>query len=254
MSRSVPTRRPTWITRTGFQHPPQTTLTGMVAEEPSDNAFEDSAQGSNAIDNSAPATHVKITAWRLLNIAALLGLGIFKAVSTDDGQSAAANTSDWILGIIVAFISYVGGFFEQDNPEVAPWLFKNDLSWVPRSALLGILSAFHWIAGVPSPAQPLTSDLAFGAINEALMYNIHGSVLVVCLVSFISVASWCSLGYGLWATWNLFPDPWVCMDLLQPVEWDITPMRLIITAGACILYVWILFREPSQFTEYIHHY
>ncbi|KAJ7017240.1 hypothetical protein C8F04DRAFT_1230613 [Mycena alexandri] len=55
------------------------------------------------------------TAWRLLNTAMLLALGIYKAVSTYRGETTTSTTLDWILGVVWATISYWAGILEEES-------------------------------------------------------------------------------------------------------------------------------------------
>ncbi|KAJ7900802.1 hypothetical protein B0H13DRAFT_2336402 [Mycena leptocephala] len=104
-----------------------------------------SVRRNDNMPSSFRLPHVDITAWRILNFVVLVGLGIFKTVETYRGNTAAATVADWALGLVMAFILYLGGLVEQDDPEVAPWLFQSDLSRDLRRALRGVLITLSWI-------------------------------------------------------------------------------------------------------------
>lgn len=66
-----------------------------------------------------PPLRTSITAYRLLNIGALLGLGIPKAVYSSKGQSVIAGDLDWAGGLFAAVV-----YVRPRHVELAPTLIS----------------------------------------------------------------------------------------------------------------------------------
>ncbi|KAI0315929.1 hypothetical protein OF83DRAFT_307301 [Amylostereum chailletii] len=75
-----------------------------------------------------PPLLVKLTGYRLLNTAIIVGLGIPKAVLAYRGETA-ATTLDWVLGVAFAVLMYWVGLLEGVDPPVARWFFHVDYAY-----------------------------------------------------------------------------------------------------------------------------
>ncbi|KAJ7073593.1 hypothetical protein C8F01DRAFT_1224517 [Mycena amicta] len=304
MSRSVPTRRSTFrdvsdtpLGEMGVEEAYSATIGAQAAQTRNvpdgrmsvevGDAVDVTSSGDSGVPNnetmntSATRFRVMITLWRLLNLTAILILGIIKIVSTYDGQTATATINDWILGLVVAAISYVGGCVHEDNPGFSPWLFTDDFSWVPRWALhklwggitgaVGrtldlILSAFHWIAGVKLPERlirQLRKGLIICSIGCGVALVATGSVVIVEAVStklnstgvlgFILVTSALVMALALCAVLialDLLSKMWMHVGFVRPEDWDVSGTRifltlLLITTG--LLKIESLFDLRSEF-------
>ncbi|KAJ7169336.1 hypothetical protein C8R43DRAFT_1103535 [Mycena crocata] len=101
---------------------------------------------------------LRITTWRLLNTTVFLALGIYKAISAYRGGTTTPTTLDWIIGVGWTILSYWLSIMEQENPDVAPWLFI--VEWP-------LITTFLWIgfwkvaSAMISPPITLASAIAY---------------------------------------------------------------------------------------------
>ncbi|KAK7688151.1 hypothetical protein QCA50_008521 [Cerrena zonata] len=73
-----------------------------VYDEELDNTSGPLLGESNDTTRSSPSvTKVKLTGYRLLNMAVIFTFGMVKAVLTYLGQSAAPTTIDWVAGVVL---------------------------------------------------------------------------------------------------------------------------------------------------------
>ncbi|KAK7052274.1 hypothetical protein R3P38DRAFT_3594900 [Favolaschia claudopus] len=141
---------------------------------------------------------VKVTPWRLLNTFLVLGLGVYKSVSTYRGQDTAPTTIDWILGVLWALIAYWISFLE--NADLGPrgqFFFASDVSGALLPLLLCLIAAsigglviWGFIALMIFRADP-------GSAIEQIQLIIKGigaMVVYVFVAGFICVA--CYHGCG----------------------------------------------------------
>jgi hypothetical protein len=59
---------------------------------------------NNACDEGQPPLGVKLTGYRLLNVAVMLAFGIAKAISSYSGGSAIPTTLDFVSGTFLAVV------------------------------------------------------------------------------------------------------------------------------------------------------
>lgn len=100
-----------------------------------------------------PILLVKLTGYRLLNMAVLVAFGTAKAILSYMGKSVAPTVLDWILGVAlsimfvlkhhwleqyteVCYRLYWMGQYESVQPPVLPWLFHVD--YAPQAIFLPI--------------------------------------------------------------------------------------------------------------------
>jgi hypothetical protein len=101
--------------------------------------------------------NVKLTPWRVLNTAFLLGVGIAKATLTYRGYTTGPTTLDWILGIFWALTytpklwlniwisnilldrSYWLSILETEYPNICPWLFNDKAQLVKTLAIIPLV-------------------------------------------------------------------------------------------------------------------
>ncbi|KAK7050470.1 hypothetical protein R3P38DRAFT_1758166 [Favolaschia claudopus] len=155
---------------------------------------------------------VKVTPWRLLNTFLVLGLGIYKSISTYRGQDTAPTTIDWILGVLWALIAYWVSFLE--NADLGPrgqFFFASDVSGALVTFLLCLIAAcvggliiWGFIALMIFPANP-------GSAIEQIQIVIKGvgaMVLYVLVAGFFLTACFHCCGCGCEAPRRARRLPW----------------------------------------------
>ncbi|KAI0061101.1 hypothetical protein BV25DRAFT_1839163 [Artomyces pyxidatus] len=80
-------------------------------------------------EHKRPPLLVKLTGFRLLNMAVIMGLGVPKAVTSYQGGSAVPTTLDWVVGVFSASLLYWLGLYESIEPPVLVWFFHTDFSF-----------------------------------------------------------------------------------------------------------------------------
>ncbi|KAF8191934.1 hypothetical protein K438DRAFT_1970302 [Mycena galopus ATCC 62051] len=78
---------------------------------------------------SSSETRFKVTVWRLVNTAGIMGFGIYKSGNTT------LTSSDWWIFAVWGTIAYWATLVEFEAPTLAPWLFTRDYSRLTRFVL-----------------------------------------------------------------------------------------------------------------------
>ncbi|KAI0247203.1 hypothetical protein BJV78DRAFT_952521 [Lactifluus subvellereus] len=100
-----------------------------TVEPPPGNADPDDLE-ENEVD-APPPLGVKLTGYRLLNLAVLLAFGVAKFVLSLQGQSVAPTGLDWIAGSMLTAILYWIGLYETVTVEPPKWEWFLHVDWAP---------------------------------------------------------------------------------------------------------------------------
>ncbi|KAN0131777.1 hypothetical protein V8E53_010428 [Lactarius tabidus] len=79
-------------------------------------------------DAKSPPLGVKLTAYRLLNIATVFVFSITKSILTYKGLSTMPTTLDWFSGGVLAVVLYWIGLYEGQDSTKWKWFFQVDLA------------------------------------------------------------------------------------------------------------------------------
>ncbi|KAJ7282828.1 hypothetical protein C8J57DRAFT_1122747 [Mycena rebaudengoi] len=142
-------------------------------------------------------SHPRVTGYRIVFFILTGGFGSLKAFFAYRGESTTPTTLDWVYGVVVVYILYWLGLYEEDCPEKFPhWMFQTDLVesandnivkikyWLARcrdiSILNNIRAFFRKIGGTCEPSadpedSPNLRDVSFTAdsTGEATGIQLH---------------------------------------------------------------------------------
>ncbi|KAI0288756.1 hypothetical protein BC826DRAFT_656880 [Russula brevipes] len=135
-----------------------------IVEDTPPSYGEIEVQDEDPPDKRRPLLGIKLTGCRLVNMSIILVFGIWKAVLSYRGQSAAPTTLEFVAGTLLALIVYYVGQFQEERPETCPYFFEYDLTRdntfviilaALRYALLFMLRArVHlWVCSGPSESN-----------------------------------------------------------------------------------------------------
>ncbi|KAF8318422.1 hypothetical protein DL93DRAFT_2035315, partial [Clavulina sp. PMI_390] len=68
----------------------------------------------------------KLTGYRILTTAIILGFGLAKAALSCVGWTLVPITLEWVMGVVAALILYWAGFYEAPRTKVFPAFFQRD--------------------------------------------------------------------------------------------------------------------------------
>ncbi|KAF8266038.1 hypothetical protein EI94DRAFT_242838 [Lactarius quietus] len=77
---------------------------------------------------ATPPLGVKLTVYRLLNMATMFSFCVAKGILTYDGVSTLPTTLDWVSGGVLADILYWVGLYESRDSKKWGWFFQVDLA------------------------------------------------------------------------------------------------------------------------------
>ncbi|KAJ7824638.1 hypothetical protein B0H13DRAFT_2681158, partial [Mycena leptocephala] len=125
-----------------------------------------------------------ITPWRLLNTVVVLGVGVYKAVTTYLGQTTGPTTADWIIGVAWTLIAYWVSFFDDPTPNQSSWFFARDVSKLSGILLLILVTGGSCLSLILNIFIPNLEQLGFiRALSfTALFCILIGTLLVLCAV------------------------------------------------------------------------
>ncbi|KAJ7872335.1 hypothetical protein B0H14DRAFT_2570338 [Mycena olivaceomarginata] len=182
----------------------------------------------NLADRNPPS--VKITPWRAFNTLLVLGLGVYKAVGTYQGQTTGPTTVDWIGSLVWATIVFWVSLYEPlvdddpDSEELFVWIFHRDLS-----GILATFPALFFVVAVTAGSfklvllVPRYLELQFGVfLSQFIGVVISNVFFLVCDIAgfILSLYLLPKLG-SLLAKWRRHVPPFFRILPFDSSDWMI---------------------------------
>ncbi|KAJ7320827.1 hypothetical protein DFH08DRAFT_819083 [Mycena albidolilacea] len=172
---------------------PQDSLDAAVRSNTAEDQINES--NSSLISRIEDLEKELITPWRAINTLLVLGLGVYKAVGTYQGQTTGPPTVDWIGNLVWATIVYWVSLYEPlvdddpDSEELLVWIFCRDLSGIfptfPELFFVAavITGSFKLLALFIRPEPQFSVFLCvFISLVVALVCGIAALILCLCLL------------------------------------------------------------------------
>ncbi|KAI0050814.1 hypothetical protein FA95DRAFT_1676490 [Auriscalpium vulgare] len=140
-----------------------------------------------AISTHAPTSgtrHVKLTGYRLFNMALAIAVATAKAVLSYKGFSTAPVALEWIFGGAGAVGLYYLGFYETVQPPLWPWFFHEDHSDVVVLHLLRFLA--HAVQFDDGVAFFVLLPSFYALARFISMLRAHGVAEILMLLLFLT--------------------------------------------------------------------
>jgi len=156
-------------------------------------------------ENATLPLGVKLTGYRLLNIAVMFTIGVAKFILSLKGQSIAPTGLEYAGGSVLAIWLYWIGFYEAVEPRRWGWFFHED--WAPAIGFASkyLLGAVLWWLVLTWKFLPLFVVILPCIIHLGLLPGTSaGDILSGSLSGFLSSLS-CLILPEKWLVWHHIP-------------------------------------------------